>query len=39
MGNRSEEDRTDVRTRMGTDLFVCRVDRLLNGGQKLIAQT
>ena len=30
MGNRFEENRTEVGTRMGTGLFVCRVDGLLN---------
>jgi len=34
MGNRSKENRTEVGTRMVTDLFVCRVDRLLNESKK-----
>jgi len=36
MRNRSEENRTEVGTRMGTGLFICRVDRLLNERKKLI---
>jgi hypothetical protein len=35
IGNRSEENRSEVGTRMGIGFFLCRVYRLLNESKNL----